>query len=106
MNVWEGRKERFELEELRCYRELKRTKWLERSLGTLGGGNHFIEVDEAVDGTKYLIIQINSQLLINLCHLLSQIPASTVDHQICGAISGSLHLYKMISAAKGPQASL
>lgn len=63
MNVWEGRKERFELEELRCYRELKRTKWLERSLGTLGGGNHFIEVDEAVDGTKYLIIHTGSRNL-------------------------------------------
>ena len=33
MNVWEGRKERFDLQALRCYRELKRTKWLERSLG-------------------------------------------------------------------------
>ena len=63
MNVWEGRKERFELEELRCYRELKRTMWLERSLGTLGGGNHFIEVDEAVDGTKYLIIHTGSRNL-------------------------------------------
>ena len=63
MNVWEGRKERFDLEALRCYRELKRTKWLERSLGTLGGGNHFIEVDEAVDGTKYLIIHTGSRNL-------------------------------------------
>ena len=25
---------------------------LQRSLGTLGGGNHFIEIDEAADGTK------------------------------------------------------
>lgn len=63
MNVWEGRKERFDLEALRCYRELKRTKWLARSLGTLGGGNHFIEVDEAVDGTKYLIIHTGSRNL-------------------------------------------
>lgn len=63
MNVWEGRKERFDLESLRCYRDLKRTKWLERSLGTLGGGNHFIEVDEATDGTKYLIIHTGSRNL-------------------------------------------
>ena len=63
MNVWEGRKERFDLEALRCYRELKRTKWLERSLGTLGGGNHFIEVDESVDGTRYLIIHTGSRNL-------------------------------------------
>lgn len=44
MNVWEGRQERFDLTELACYRELKDTKRLERSLGTLGGGNHFIEI--------------------------------------------------------------
>lgn len=56
MNVWEGRKERFDLLDLRCYRGLKDAKRLERSLGTLGGGNHFIEIDRAADGTKYLII--------------------------------------------------
>ena len=42
-NVWEGRQERFDLTRLRCYRNLKDTKRLERSLGTLGGGNHFVE---------------------------------------------------------------
>ena len=63
MNVWEGRQERFDLTELRCYRELKDSKRLERSLGTLGGGNHFIEIDEASDGTKYLIIHSGSRNL-------------------------------------------
>lgn len=62
-NIWEGRQERFDLQELRCYRNLKNTKWLERSLGTLGGGNHFIEVDEAKDGTKYLVIHTGSRNL-------------------------------------------
>ena len=63
MNVWEGRQERFDLTELACYRELKDTKRLERSLGTLGGGNHFIEIDEAGDGTKYLVIHSGSRNL-------------------------------------------
>ena len=63
MNVWEGRQERFDLQELRCYRGLRDTKRLERSLGTLGGGNHFIEVDEAADGTKYLVIHSGSRNL-------------------------------------------
>lgn len=62
-NVWDGRRERFDLTELRCYRSLQKTKWLERSLGTLGGGNHFIEVDEAQDGVKYLIIHSGSRNL-------------------------------------------
>ncbi len=63
MNVWEGRQERFDLTELRCYRGLKDTRRLERSLGTLGGGNHFIEVDAAADGTKYLVIHSGSRNL-------------------------------------------
>lgn len=62
-NIWEGRTERFDLSELRCYRNLKNTKWLERSLGTLGGGNHFIEVDQASDGTNYLVIHTGSRNL-------------------------------------------
>ena len=36
MNVWEGRQERFDQQELRCYRSLKDAKRLERSLGTTG----------------------------------------------------------------------
>ena len=62
-NVWEGRMERFDLTKLRCYRSLRDAKRLERSLGTLGGGNHFIEVDQAADGTCYLVIHSGSRNL-------------------------------------------
>lgn len=62
-DVWEGRMERFDLTGLRCYRNLKQAKRLERSLGTLGGGNHFIEIDVASDGTKYLVIHSGSRNL-------------------------------------------
>ena len=61
--VWGGRKEGFGLQELRCYRSLKNTKRLGCSLGTLGGGNHFIEVDQASDGTFYLVIHSGSRNL-------------------------------------------
>jgi len=61
--VWEGRKEKFDLTVLRCYRSLKDTKRLERSLGTLGGGNHFIEIDEDSDKNKYLVIHSGSRNL-------------------------------------------
>ena len=63
MAVWEGRQERFDLTDLRSYRSLKDTKRLERSLGTLGGGNHFIEIDQAANGTKYLVIHSGSRNL-------------------------------------------
>ena len=62
-NVWDGRKVHFDLTALRCYRALKDTRRLERSVGTLGGGNHFIEIDEAADGTKYLVIHSGSRNL-------------------------------------------
>jgi RNA-splicing ligase RtcB len=61
--VWEGRQERFDLTRLRCYRSLKDTKRLERSLGTLGGGNHFIEIDKDPEGNHYLIIHSGSRNL-------------------------------------------
>ena len=57
-------KNKFEvLQELRCYHELKDTKRFQRSIGTLGGGNHFIEIDEGVDGRKYLVIHTGSRNL-------------------------------------------
>ncbi len=63
-DVWEGHiMERFDLTVLRCYRNLKQIKRLEKSLGTLGGGNHFIEIDAASDGTKYLVIHSGSRNL-------------------------------------------
>ena len=63
MNVWEGRIERFDLTALRCFRSLHDSRRLERSLGTLGGGNHFIEIDKASNGTYYLIIHSGSRNL-------------------------------------------
>ncbi|MBR2752042.1 MAG: RtcB family protein [Clostridiales bacterium] len=63
MNVWEGKVEKFDLTELRCFRNLKNTRYLQRSLGTLGGGNHFIEIDRSSDGTFYLVIHSGSRNL-------------------------------------------
>lgn len=61
--VWDGRVEKFDLTELKCYRELKDSSRLMRSLGTLGGGNHFIEIDADENGEKYLIIHSGSRNL-------------------------------------------
>ena len=63
MSVWEGRQEHFDLTALRCFRSLKDSRRLERSLGTLGGGNHFIEIDQSADGTSYLVIHSGSRNL-------------------------------------------
>lgn len=60
----EGRMYRFEkYKDLYCYRELKNTKRIERSIGTLGGGNHFIEVNIDKNNNKYLVIHSGSRNL-------------------------------------------
>lgn len=63
-HVHEGRIVRFpKLLELNCYRELRDAKRLERSIGSLGGGNHFIEIDVDDEGRKYLVIHTGSRNL-------------------------------------------
>ena len=51
------------INELYCLRELKETKKFNRAIGTLGGGNHFIEIDADNKGNKYLVIHTGSRNL-------------------------------------------
>lgn len=56
-----------ELAELRCQNVLD-MDFANRSLGSLGGGNHFIELDEDSDGKKYLVIHSGSRNLgVRVC---------------------------------------
>lgn len=51
------------LDDLHCRDRLHNVEWLHNSVGTLGGGNHFIEIDTGEDGNKYLIIHTGSRNL-------------------------------------------
>lgn len=51
------------ISELYCKRELKQHDRLECSLGSLGGGNHFIEIDTDEQGNKYLVVHTGSRNL-------------------------------------------
>ncbi|MCL1878907.1 MAG: RtcB family protein [Defluviitaleaceae bacterium] len=63
-NTHEGRVRRFDkIKELNCYRELSDARRLERSIGTLGGGNHFIELGRDEDESIYLVIHSGSRNL-------------------------------------------
>ncbi len=63
-NIHEGRIVKFpKLQDLYCYRELKETKRIERSIGTLGGGNHFIELNQDDEDNIYLVIHSGSRNL-------------------------------------------
>lgn len=50
------------LERLCCYKHIHQEK-AALSLGTLGGGNHFIEVDKDADGRLYIIVHSGSRHL-------------------------------------------
>ena len=52
----------FDVEELICYKHIRKEK-TSLSLGTLGGGNHFIEVDKDGEGNVYLLIHSGSRHL-------------------------------------------
>ena len=54
--------EEFSYEELHCVKHINRQK-AERSLGTLGGGNHFIELDKSTNGFMYLVVHTSSRHL-------------------------------------------
>lgn len=52
-----------DIEELYCLRELKESRKFNRALGTLGGGNHFIELDKDDEDNVYLVIHTGSRNL-------------------------------------------
>ena len=79
-----------------CLRELKETKKFNKSIGTLGGGNHFIEVDVDDESNKYLIIHTGSRnlgkqvadyyqnLAIKLCYIKEDSNIrSTLPKELC-----------------------
>ena len=51
-----------DLRSLKCYKAIDSAK-AELSIGTLGGGNHFIEVDKDEEGMLYLVIHSGSRHL-------------------------------------------
>lgn len=52
-----------------------------RSLGTLGGGNHFIEVDVDDEGRKYLVVHSGSRNLgVKICQHFQQLASRQCDN--------------------------
>ena len=50
------------IEDLYCYKEINPIR-AEKSLGTLGGGNHFIEADKDEEGYIYIVVHSGSRHL-------------------------------------------
>ncbi|MDE6480829.1 MAG: RtcB family protein [Muribaculaceae bacterium] len=69
--------------ELYCYRELKDSGRINKSIGSLGGGNHFIELDKDDEENIYLVIHTGSR---NLGKQVAEIyQAKAIKHLTAGA---------------------
>lgn len=49
------------MKSLRCYRQLDDPKRLNLSMGSLGGGNHFIEIDKDSENNVYLVVHTGTR---------------------------------------------
>ena len=91
MNVWDSPREEFDLKQLRCYRNLKEIIWLRNSLGTLGGGNHFIEIDRSEDGTYWLVVHSGSRNLgKQVCEYYQEMAVDDTDKKAYSDVADSL----------------
>ncbi len=69
-----------ELDALHCHAQLKGHERLHASLGTLGGGNHFVEVDVDSQGHYYLILHSGSRNLgTQVCALYQKEAIATIN---------------------------
>ena len=56
--------------------------YIKRSLGTLGGGNHFIELDEDEQGYKYLVVHSGSRNLgVKVCNSFQNLAKKNVNRR-------------------------
>lgn len=71
------------LNSLYCYRELKNQDRVKKAIGSLGGGNHFIELDKDDEENIYLVIHTGSR---NLGKQVAEIyQAKAIKHMTDGA---------------------
>ena len=64
-NIWEHKHGKYKYENFKCYEDLIKGQEdrFDLAIGTLGGGNHFIEIDKDEQGNQYLVIHTGSRNL-------------------------------------------
>ena len=87
----------YDISRLKVLSDLKNTSHIYRSLGTLGGGNHFIEVGEDEAGAKYLLIHTGSR---NLGKQVADIYQKKAIDYISGASGVADAVTQLISELK------
>lgn len=83
---------------LYCYRELKDTGHIQKSIGTLGGGNHFIELDKDEVDNVYLVIHTGSRNLgLQVANIYQE---KAIKHLTDGADDLELRIRELIEEYK------
>lgn len=81
-----------------CYRELKDTGHIQKSIGTLGGGNHFIELDKDEVDNVYLVIHTGSRNLgLQVANIYQE---KAIKHLTDGADDLELRIRELIEEYK------
>lgn len=74
-----------DITKLKCYQFLRNKTHLHSSIGTLGGGNHFIEIDKDDDNNLYLVIHTGSR---------------NIGKQVCEYYDDKAYIDKIKSASR------
>lgn len=71
----------FYLRSLYCYNAIEdKDAYIQQSLGTLGGGNHFIEVDKTSDGQIMIVVHSGSRNLgVQVCNYYQKLAVDTLS---------------------------
>ena len=82
------------LSNLRCYNQIDEKRAI-HSLGSLGGGNHFIEIDKDKDNNHYLIIHAGSRHLgLEVAKYYQRIAYDTCNHAGKDDVANLIESYK------------
>lgn len=88
-----------DLNQLKCARFISKGRAYQ-SIGTLGGGNHFIEVDVDEDGNKYLVVHSGSR---HLGVEVAEYYQSEAYKRLCGNSSSQIQAIISLLKAEGKQ---
>lgn len=95
-----------DLTELRCYKEINEKRAI-HSIGTLGGGNHFIEADKDEEGNVYIVIHSGSRYLGNeVAKLYQELGFSRLNGNDKSAVDNLLKEYKAEGREKEIQSAI
>lgn len=100
--------EEAELEKLRCLEKANiNISRAQRSIGTLGGGNHFIEVDADEEGSLYVVIHTGSRHLgVEVAQYYQELGWRELNGQGDEAVSRLIEEYKAAGREKETKKAL